>query len=153
MERVAVGVRFDDSTFPPVVSEHCFMAFLGLYLCGPPLYSTPVIALVNVDILQWKAIAISARESVSSKNRCSSLQYTAAANTLVAEFSSHVVRAEASGFGNTLSFVNLIISDLPSAVDARSCGGGGAANGDMSWLGTMICMVGIIATDNNMVNC
>ena len=63
------------------------------------------------------------------------MQYTAAASTLVAEFSSHVVRAEASGFGNTFSFVNLIISDLPSAIDAGYCGGGGAVNGDISWPG------------------
>ena len=61
--------------------------------------------------------------------------------------------AEASGLGKTLSFVNLIISDLPSAVDAGSWGGGGAANGDMSWFGTMICIVGIIDADNTMVNC
>ena len=77
----------------------------------------------------------------------------AMASTLVAEFSSQVVRAGASGFGNTFSFVNLMMSDLPSAVDAGSCGGGGAVSGDISWLGTMICIVGIIAAVNNMVYC
>ena len=49
----------------------------------------------------------------------------AAASTLVAEFSSQVVRAVASGFGNTFSLVYLMISDLPSAVDAGDCGGAG----------------------------
>ena len=61
--------------------------------------------------------------------------------------------AEASGLGKTLSFVNLMISDLPNSVDSGSWGGGGAVNGDKSWFGTMICIVGIIDADNKMVNC
>ena len=60
---------------------------------------------------------------------------------------------KASGFGNTFSFVYLIISDLPSAIDAGYCGGGGAVNGDISWPGTMIWIVGIAAAVNNMVYC
>ena len=68
---------------------------------------------------------MSMRDSVLLKNKCSSVQYMAAASTLVAEFSSIVVRAVASGFGNTFSLVYLMISDLPSAVDA----------GDWGWRG------------------
>ena len=77
----------------------------------------------------------------------------AAASTLVAEFSSQVVRAVASGFGNTFSLVYLMISDLPSAVDAGDCGGGGAVNGDSSSPGMMIWIVGIAAAVNSMVYC
>ena len=75
------------------------------------------------------------------------------ASTLVAEFSSQVVRAVASGFGNTFSLVYLMISDLPSAIDAGDCGGGGAVNGDSSSPGTTIWIVGITAAVNSMVYC
>ena len=77
----------------------------------------------------------------------------AAASTLVAEFSSQVVRAVAFGFGSTCSFVYLMISDLPSAVNAGDYGGGGAVNGDISCPGMLIWIVGIAAAVSNMVYC
>ena len=46
-----------------------------------------------------------------------------------------------------------MILDLPSAINAGDCGGGGAVNGDISCPGMLIWIVGIAAAVNNMVYC
>ena len=96
---------------------------------------------------------MSMHDNVLSKKWCSSLEYTAAARTLVDEFLSHPASAVESGLSNTFNFVRFTISDHPSAVVASGGGGGGAASGVISLPGTTICIAGVVAVVNNMVYC
>ena len=96
---------------------------------------------------------MSMHDNVSSKKWCSSLEYTTAARTLVAEFLSHPASAVELGLGNTFNFVLFTISNHPSAVVA-SCGGGeGAVRSAISLPGTTICIAGVVAAVNSIVYC
>ena len=96
---------------------------------------------------------MSMRDKVSSKKWCSSLEYTTAARTLVAEFLPHPASAVELGLGNTCNFVQFIISDRPSAVVASGGEGVGAASGDISLPSPTICIAGMAAAVNSMVYC
>ena len=58
----------------------------------------------------------------------------AATKTWVTEFLSAAMSPGESEFGSTFSFVYVTISDLPKAVLAAACGGGGAATGIQGFL-------------------
>ena len=62
-------------------------------------------------------------DNVSSKKWCSSLEYTTAARTLVAQFLSQAASAGELASGKTLNLVFLTISDQPSVVVAGVGGG------------------------------
>ena len=96
---------------------------------------------------------MSMHDNVSSKKWCSSLEYTAAARTLVAEFLSHPASTVESGLGKTCNFVRFMISNCPSAVVASGGGGGGAESGDIGLPSTTICIAGVVAAVNSMVYC
>ena len=55
--------------------------------------------------------------------------------------------------GNTSIFIQLTISDHPSAAVASGGGGGGVASGVISLPGTTICIAGEVAAVNSMVYC